>query len=339
MADFESVACNGELKRQLMRAIADGTLAHAYLIEGSGGADKRALADAIAKSVLCRSQRDGNACGSCGSCVRFEAGSHPDITVVGRDGRATIGVDTIREVRADTHIIPSESDRKVYIVEDADTMTPAAQNALLLSLEEPPPYVLYLLLCTDSKSLLETIRSRAACLRLRPCSADEIEEYALRVGGARAQKLRRCGEMWAEMLVSSGGSAERAISLLDERTLSSLIEKKREAESTIESMMSRDDGIMAAITVSAKKMKRDEASAMLEMCECAVRDMAMAKKLSSPERCFFASDEAAASAAAPFNMRTLVNTAQYIRDARDQIESNMSILTSLLSLAIRIRNI
>ena len=337
--EFDSVPGNDELKQLLARELSDGTLSHAYIIEGERGVGKRALADAVAKAALCQGGGE-RPCGVCASCRHFEAKSHPDVTVVGRDGKATIGVDVIRDMRADTHIIPSESERKVYIIEDADTMTAAAQNALLLSFEEPPPYVLYLLLCTDSKSLLETIRSRAACLHMRPCTESELGEYLTRKYGNRAKRVRENDALWREMLVGAGGNPGTAAELLDEKALSTYVERKKSTLALVTSMMSGGTDAVTTVTSSAmRKLKRDDAAQILDDGERAVRDMIMAKKTDSFDLCFFPTVNDARDAGSAFTSRTLCMTAAELRASRDELDANMSVPTALLSLAIRIKNI
>ena len=328
--DFDTVPGNDELKRFFTREIKRGSLGHAYMIEGAPGIGKRALADAAAAALL--------AGGDDTIRHRIAAGSHPDVRVIGRDGRATIGVDTIRELRSDAHIIPSESERKVYIIEDADTMTVEAQNAFLLSLEEPPPYVLYLLLCSDSKALLETIRSRAPSLRMCPCDDDTLSEYLCRVGGTKASLLRSHEpEMWAELLAAAGGNPGTARSLLDERTLLARIESKRTAERLITSILRGDDDVLIEIA-TMKKAKRDTTLETLTDIESALRDMLLSKKTLSFDTCFFISPEAASEVSVNFPARKLALAADAVRAAYAEVSANAAVTTALLSMAIRIKN-
>lgn len=328
--DFDSVPGNEELKRFFTDKISTGELGHAYMIEGARGIGKRALADAVAMMLIAGNDDDARR--------RVRAGSHPDISVIGREGHATIGVDVIRSVRSDSHIIPSESERKVYIIEDADTMTVEAQNAFLLSLEEPPPYVLYLLLCCDSTALLETIRSRAPSLRMRPCDDETLASYLCRQGGERAEALRkRDPERWAELLVSAGGNPGTGISLLDDRTLTAHLERKRTSLRLISSMLAGDDEVILEIA-SMKKSKRDTALETLADIESALRDMLLSKKSQSFRTCFFTSPEAANNEARRHSARKLALAADAAGAARADVESNAAVTTALLSMAIRIKN-
>lgn len=336
--DFGSVPGNEELKTWLAREIRGGTLGHAYIIEGAPGSGKHSLADDIAKAVLCGGHGT-IPCGECAPCRKISAGSHPDVFVIGRGERASVGVDTIRLLRADTHVIPSEAERKIYIIEDADTMTVEAQNAFLLSLEEPPEYVLYLLLCRDSKSLLETIRSRAPSLRMRPCGRYVIEEYLLSIGGTRAKAMKVSDhEKWSELLVCAGGNPGTARALLEGHALDERIESKRRACSLITSILSLDDDAVIGIA-TMKKTKRTDAAELLSDIESALRDMLLAKKSRTVDTCFFTSADKAVEAGQAFPARRLALALDAVRECSASIEKNAAVTTALLSMAIKIRNL
>lgn len=334
-ADFASVPGNDELKRRLARSIRENTLGHAYVLEGSGII--LPFAKEIAKAVLCR----GNGtipCGECDACRKIDAGTHPDVTFISRGDRASIGVDTIRSVRAEAYIIPSEAERKIYVIEDADTMTAEAQNAFLLTLEEPPEYVLYLLLCRNSDNLLETVRSRAPSLRCRPCTPDELGEYVLRTVGAKARTLRsRDPSAWEELILISAGDPALASSMLENGELAKKIETKRQALSLLLGALSRDDDTV--VTVSGmKKLRRDDALELITCMRGALRDMLISKKTSTAGTCFFPSADDAVNAAQSYPARRLAIALDAVSECGALIERNAAITTSLLSMTIKIRN-
>lgn len=335
--DLGAAPGNDELKKTLADAVRRGTLGHAYIIEGAAGIGKHALAKALAEAVLCTG---GGVlpCGKCPSCVRAAAGSHPDIIEIGRDGKASLGVDTIRRLRADAYIMPSESERKVYIIEDADTMTAEAQNAFLLSLEEPPAYVLYLLLCRDSKALLETIRSRAPQLRMRPCERRVIESYLIDTLGRRASAIKDAEpDKWEELLVIANGNPGLALNLIQDGTLNERIAEKNDALALLTSMLDGSGDAVVGIA-SMKKPKRDDALAMLDDILSALRDMLVSKKTVSVEPRFFTSVEKARRASEPYTAKKLALAVDAARECASVLERNAAVTTSLLSAAIKIKN-
>ncbi len=339
--DFSLVCGNKKLIGYIKSEILHGGIGHAYIIEGPRGVGKRDFADAFAAALLCEGVGGEGAplpCGGCTACKHIAAGSHPDIIRIDKGDEASIKVRTIREVRNDAHTLPSEADRKIYIIDDADTLTEEAQNAFLLALEEPPAYVTYLLLCDDSASLLETIRSRAPSLRLAPASDEELTEYLLNRNRA-AQRLRDTDpEGWAELLTCSAGCAETAMSLLSGSALSARVKEKHDALDFLASLLSTDGDVY--ITVNAwKKPKRDSVKQQLSDMSLALRDMLVSKKSASAKTVFFTGISAAATASAPYSSRKLALTLDLVNETLDRISSNAQINAAILSMAVMIKSI
>lgn len=140
-------------------------LSHAYAVIGPAEQGTQAALE-LAKTLLCSAPRDGKACGRCENCRKAEKGIHPDLTVISRPlddkgkPKREIPVDQIRAIVADAAVLPNEAERKVYVIREAGAMNPAAQNALLKILEEPPYFVAFVLAAEAAGALLETVRSR-----------------------------------------------------------------------------------------------------------------------------------------------------------------------------------
>lgn len=142
-------------------------LSHAYLITGGGGDSRAALAKRLAMAYLCRAGGGAAPCGACRDCRKVLGGAHPDVSLTApAPDKREITVDQIRALRADAYIRPNEGARKVYVIDPADAMNPAAQNALLKVLEEGPAYAAFLLLAAQPGPLLDTVRSRCELLAL-----------------------------------------------------------------------------------------------------------------------------------------------------------------------------
>ena len=166
------LAGNAPLKRQLELETARRGLSHAYILSGPAGSGKRTLAGLLAAALVCDRRGGALPCLSCAGCRKAEGGIHPDIVRVGDDGK-DISVAQVRALRADAYIRPNEAERKVYILENAQTMNASAQNAMLKLLEEGPAYAAFLLLAENSSGLLQTVRSRCEELPLSPVSLEE----------------------------------------------------------------------------------------------------------------------------------------------------------------------
>lgn len=140
-------------------------LSHAYLITGGGGDSRGAFAGRLAAAYLC--EGDTPPCGRCRACRKVGKGSHPDLSrTAPPPDKAEITVEQIRALRADAYVRPNEGRRKVYVIDPADAMNPAAQNALLKVLEEGPAYAAFLLVSDRPGKLLDTVRSRCELLSL-----------------------------------------------------------------------------------------------------------------------------------------------------------------------------
>lgn len=153
----------------LKRALAGGTLAHAYLFSGDEGLGKRMTARALAAAVNCPERGPGGGCGTCPSCRKVAADSHPDVHLLVPDG-AEIKIDQVREVQSALSLCPFEGAKKVLIVDGAETMNDASANALLKTLEEPPGDTVIILVTPRPTGLLPTIRSRCQEVRFLPLS-------------------------------------------------------------------------------------------------------------------------------------------------------------------------
>ena len=146
-------------------------LKHAYILASPSQEECLRAAGRIAAAAVCRENRDVP-CGICRACRKAFAGVHPDITTVRRlpdkngNLKKEIVVDQVRELVLDAPVLPNESDRKVYIIEEADRMNLNAQNAALKLLEEPPGGVIFLLCVENLGLMLETVRSRCAVINV-----------------------------------------------------------------------------------------------------------------------------------------------------------------------------
>lgn len=153
---FERVFGHQRVKHVLEKMIASGNLPHGLCFHGPNGIGKQLMAFEVARVMLCE-HRTG--CGECRSCQKFSSGNHPDFVRIAPDGQ-DIKVDQIREISENLHFRPYESQARMVVLDQVDRMRESAANAFLKSLEEPPEYVFFILVCADLKALLPTIRSR-----------------------------------------------------------------------------------------------------------------------------------------------------------------------------------
>lgn len=172
--DFKDIIGNENEKKNLQAIIESDKIGHSYMFIGIEGIGKKLIAKEFAKKILCISKTKG--CNTCQSCIEFEGDNHPDYAKILPDGK-NIKVDQIREFQKKVYEKPVISERKVYIIDDADKMTKEAQNCLLKTLEEPPQYIVIILIATDENKLLNTIKSRCAKMTFSKLKVEELKKY------------------------------------------------------------------------------------------------------------------------------------------------------------------
>ena len=182
---FQALVGHHRVLALLTRAIARGTLPPALLLAGPEGIGKRRTALAIAKTLNCLELRTAgdfeiDACGACASCRRIARGVHPDVIVLEPGETGTIKIDEIRDVIDRANYRPFEGRRRAVIVDQADTMMPAAQNALLKTLEEPRPGSVFVLVSSMPDALLPTVQSRCPRLRFGRLPAADVAGVLMR---------------------------------------------------------------------------------------------------------------------------------------------------------------
>lgn len=178
MSDF--ILGNEKIRHHLRESIIKKSISHAYILAGDKGIGKSKIAREFAMELICEKH---TGCGECPACRQFLADAYPDFFYMDAEGKESIGIDRIREnIVNDVSIRPYHGKVKIYIIDEADKMTVGAQNALLKTIEEPPEYVVILLLVRNMSLLLETIRSRCIKLLLSAVSNDRIKRWLVEKG-------------------------------------------------------------------------------------------------------------------------------------------------------------
>ena len=162
---FAAIVGQEHVTRTLKNAIGAGQVAHAYLLAGSRGIGKTTIARLIAKAVNCTKAKDGEPCDRCENCTAIREGTFLDLIEI--DAASNRGIDEMRDLRDKVRFAPSQGQYKVYVIDEAHQLTSEAFNALLKTLEEPPPHVIFVLATTESGKIPATIVSRTQRFDLR----------------------------------------------------------------------------------------------------------------------------------------------------------------------------
>ena len=260
MRGLDALVGNAQVKHRLQTGRG---LSHAYILAGPSGTGKRTLGGVLSSALVC-SGRGEPPCGPCPDCRKAGAGVHPDVIRIGLDGK-DISVSQIRELRADAYVRPNEAARKVYVLENAQTMNGSAQNALLKLLEDGPAYAAFLLLTDNAGNMLATVRSRCELLNLSPVTPAECREYLL----TRFSTLPR------ERVLDAAGRCEgvlgRAVAWLEGGGEEE--ERIREAASRLASLLKDGgEGELLEYCVGLEKWDRDALSGLMDETVQQLRD-------------------------------------------------------------------
>ncbi|HMK42679.1 MAG TPA: DNA polymerase III subunit gamma/tau [Dissulfurispiraceae bacterium] len=209
---FDELTGQEPIARILRNAVAGGKVAHAYIFSGPRGVGKTTTARILAKALNCEHGPTADPCGACRSCSAIADGTSMDVSEI--DGASNTGVDNIRDLRERVRYAAAESKYKVYIIDEAHMLSTAAFNALLKTLEEPPPHVIFVLATTEPKKIPGTVLSRCQHLPFRKIATMTIVERLRQI--ADAEKIVVAdGALEMIARVAEGGMRD-ALTLLDQ---------------------------------------------------------------------------------------------------------------------------
>ena len=191
---FEGILGNNEAKKILENSIKLDKISHSYMFIGQSGVGKFLFAKEFAKAILCVGEQ--KPCDKCEACIKFNGENNPDIQIIDEVEEKSIKTETIKEMVKGVYEKPIASAKKVYIINDSQKMTKEAQNSLLKTLEEPPEYVVIILITENENLLLNTIKSRCSKVKFNPltnieitkilkekCDFEEVSENILEIAG------------------------------------------------------------------------------------------------------------------------------------------------------------
>jgi DNA polymerase-3 subunit gamma/tau len=198
--------------RTLKNALSSGTLAHAYIFTGPRGTGKTSTARLLAKTINCPNSQDGEPCNVCAQCREITVGNSFNVLEI--DAASNRGIDSIRELREKVMVPPTTGKYKVYILDEAHMLTTEAFNALLKTLEEPPPHAIFVMATTDVHKMLPTVLSRCQRFDFKRITTRQIAAHLQFVSQQEKVELEQGA---AELIArAAAGGMRDALSLLDQ---------------------------------------------------------------------------------------------------------------------------
>lgn len=210
--NFSTLIGQEHISTTLLNALKSDRLAHALLFTGPRGTGKTSTARILAKSLRCPNAKNFVPCDKCSTCEEISSGTNLDVTEI--DGASNNGVDAIRELRNTVHFLPTSGKWKVYIIDEVHMLTTSAFNALLKTLEEPPPHVIFVMATTEVQKIPATILSRCQRFDFRRISLKQVAEHLQKIADAEEIKIESSA-LWT-IVRQSEGSMRDSQSLLDQ---------------------------------------------------------------------------------------------------------------------------
>ena len=318
MLSFEDFRGQSAHIPQLESDFASGSYVHAYLLTGPKGTGKKSVAQLCTMAALCRGEH--KPCGVCGPCRRVLAGTHPDVhTVVPQKDKKTIGVEVIREAIEEVGVKSFEDGAKILLIPQAEIMTPQAQNCLLKTLEEPPQGTVFFLIAQQSGALLETIVSRCRVVRFHPLGLKEA-----------AKRLSALGLEPKEALVRARiaeGCVGQALEI-DETQM----ELRRVLTRDVFSVRGAADVLPA---VNLYKDDKERQRLVMDVLDCAVRDILLAQAGSAPlEQAGYAPQAEAYAQKVPLSGG--LELSQTVLKARRMLGSNVAFASAFETILLKV---
>src|SRR5579863_6291359 len=209
---FAELIGQEHVRRALVNALGSGRVHHAFLFTGTRGVGKTTIARIFAKCLNCETGVTAEPCGVCANCREIDAGRFPDLIEV--DAASRTKVDDTRELLDNVQYSPSRGRYKVYLVDEVHMLSTHSFNALLKTLEEPPPHVKFLLATTDPQKLPATVLSRCLQFHLSKMIPEQIEKQLTFI--LESEKITFEADALKLIAESSNGSMRDALSLLDQ---------------------------------------------------------------------------------------------------------------------------
>jgi DNA polymerase-3 subunit gamma/tau len=248
---FDDLIGQEPIIRVLKNSLEQGKIAHAYLFSGPRGVGKTSAARILAKALNCKDGPTSSPCGICTFCTSITDGSSLDVMEI--DGASNNSVNDIRDLRERVKYVPSGGRYKVYIIDETHMLSDAAFNALLKTLEEPPPHVVFVLATTAPRKIPSTVLSRCQHLPFRRISSSQIRERLKRISDAEGIKIT--GSATDMIARAADGSLRDSLTLLDQiSSFSSEI-----SESDIKDLLGITDfGLLSQLSLALIKGEREE---------------------------------------------------------------------------------
>lgn len=337
---FPKLIGNEETKARVGRAIESGTVPHAFLVGGPSGSGKTTLAIEMAAAINCKCKSDQEKplpCGRCDNCRRIYDGNYPDVKILAKKkDKATLGVEAVKDFREDMFLSSTESEHKIYFIDDAECMTPEAQNALLKVLEEPPKSVTIILLAKECDRILTTIKSRAQYIAMTRFEDRELAERLLNESSEARAINSLDPSKFMGLVMSADGRLGLAKSLLSKKMSESNEEERGDIIGLIRATSQKASYAEIYSALSRFPVKRAELNLSLERLMNALRDLLVIKYDRGARTVFFPSADEAERLCGDISAKKLVRLYDAVSETHELSSRNANISNLIASLCSKL---
>lgn len=337
---FPKLIGNEETKTRVGRAIESGTVPHAFLVGGPSGSGKTTLAIEMAAAINCKCKCDQEKplpCGRCDNCRRIYDGNYPDVKILAKKkDKATLGVEAVKDFREDMFLSSTESEHKIYFIDDAECMTPEAQNALLKVLEEPPKSVTIILLAKECDRILTTIKSRAQYIAMTRFEDRELAERLLNESSEARAINSLDPSKFMGLVMSADGRLGLAKSLLSKKMSESNEEERGDIIGLIRATSQKASYAEIYSALSRFPVKRAELNLSLERLMNALRDLLVIKYCRGARTVFFPSADEAERLCGDISAKKLVRLYDAVSETHELSSRNANISNLIASLCSKL---
>lgn len=338
-ACFTKLLGNEGAKKRIGSAIVENRVPHAFLIDGQDGSGKMTLALQIAAALNCENKKNNSRplpCGECNNCRRILEGGFVDVHILERrDDKATIGVKDIKELRSDMFLSSHESDYRIYIIDGADRMTPDAQNAMLIVLEEPPQGVVIMLLAEGTDRILTTIKSRTQYVSMSRFTQEEIKTFLKKSEFGNSPFVRDEDKL-SEIAVGADGRIGEALRLIQPHAAEEYAERREDILRFIRATAHGEPFSVLHRAVSEMPTKRQDLLDLMEGIMQALGDMILAKR-GYRHPSFFTSAEEVDGLIASMSSRKLTSIYDIVNFTHSECSKNANLTALLTAMAAKIK--
>ncbi|OWZ83640.1 DNA polymerase III subunit delta' [Natranaerobius trueperi] len=235
VCDFSQFVGQKNIIDSLRSQLVKNEIGHAYLFFGPEGQGKSTLSQVFASSILCKNfDNNKGPCGVCLSCQKVLKGIHPDLIYIGEKDKS-IKIEDIRKIKHSVSYQPTESDKKIFLINNVENMTRESANSILKVLEEPPEYVIFLLTANELQRLLSTVTSRCETYHLTSLKEFEVREVLNRQVDVEEEELKLAVSL-------SNGLVGRGLAILKDESYQKMIDNARKITEDL-SRFSRMDAL------------------------------------------------------------------------------------------------